>query len=308
MTTNLSDKKMIQELSKTILVIEDDADTRNLFLAVLEAQGFDAIVAENGVIGIQQAQKYLPDLIICDIMMPDMDGYDVLQTLRQDPLTAIIPFIFLTGNNAQSAARKGMELGADDYITKPSTIEEILKAIAIRLEKQAMLRYWYATQSQQFSAAIAMDSESIFPAIPHLQEVFDFIEAHYHQGITLSDVAVAVGYSPAYLTSRVARETGDTVNGWIFKRRMAAARPLLKNTNKSIEQIAIALGYQNACHFSRQFRQHHGLPPKAWRKQQQSLQYDLTIRNNSLRDATHSLLKGRGTAAFSTSSQLATRN
>lgn len=263
---------MINESSKTILVIEDDTDTRNLFLAVLEAKGFDCIAAENGVMGIQKAQKYLPDLIICDIMMPDMDGYDVLNALRQDPLTAIIPFIFLTGKNDKAALRKGMELGADDYITKPSTIEEILKAIAIRLEKQAMLRYLYATQSDQLNEAL-VDSQSIFPSIPHLQEVFDYIEAHYHQGITLSTVAVAVGYSPAYLTSRVAKETGDTVNGWIFKRRMAAARPLLRNTDKTIEQIATALGYQNACHFSRQFRQHHGLPPKAWRKQQQSLQF-----------------------------------
>ncbi|MBD2346806.1 response regulator transcription factor [Anabaena subtropica] len=263
---------MINESSKTILVIEDDTDTRNLFLAVLEAKGFDSIAAENGVMGIEKAQKYLPDLIICDIMMPDMDGYNVLNALRQDPLTAIIPFIFLTGNNDQTALRKGMELGADDYITKPSTIEEILKAIAIRLEKQALLRYLYATKSHQLTEALAVDSESIFPSVPHLQEVFDYIEAHYHQGITLSNVAVAVGYSPAYLTSRVARETGDTVNGWIFQRRMAAARPLLRNTNKTIEQIATALGYQNACHFSRQFRQHHGLPPKAWRKKQQFLQ------------------------------------
>lgn len=272
MTTNLSDGKMTNESSKTILVIEDDSDSRNLFLAVLEARGFDGIAAENGAAGIQQAQKYLPDLIICDIMMPDMDGYDVLNVLRQDPLTAIIPFIFLAGSHEKGGLRKGMELGADDYITKPSTIEEILKAIAIRLEKQALLRYWYATKSHQLTESLAVDSEAIFPSIPHLQEVFDYIEAHYHQGITLSNVAVAVGYSPAYLTSRVARETGDTVNAWIFKRRMAAARPLLRNTNKTIEQIATALGYQNACHFSRQFRQHHGLPPKAWRKQQQSLQ------------------------------------
>ncbi len=276
MTTNLSDGNMTNESSKTILVIEDDSDSRNLFLAVLEARGFDGIAAENGASGIQQAQKYLPDLIICDIMMPDMDGYDVLNVLRQDPLTAIIPFIFLTGNDDKAGLRKGMELGADDYITKPSTIEEILKAIAIRLEKQAMLRYWYATKSHQLTESLAVDSEAIFPSTPQLQEVFDYIEAHYHQGITLSNVAVAVGYSPAYLTSRVARETGDTVNGWIFKRRMAAARPLLRNTNKTIEQIATALGYQNACHFSRQFRQHHGLPPKAWRKQQQSLQ---SVRN-----------------------------
>ncbi|MEA5569078.1 DNA-binding response regulator [Anabaena sp. UHCC 0399] len=264
---------MTHDSSITILVIEDETDSRHLFLTILEAEGFETIGAENGFVGIQQAQKYLPDLIICDIMMPDMDGYDVLNALRQDPLTAIIPFIFLTGSHEKTALRKGMELGADDYITKPSTIEELLKAIAIRLEKQALLRHWYATKSHQLPESLSLEPEFVFPSSPHLQEVFDYIEAHYHEGITLSDVAEAVGYSAAYLTNRVAKETGDTVNGWILQRRMAAARPLLKNTNKTIEQISNALGYQNACHFSRQFRQHHGLPPKAWRKQQQSSQF-----------------------------------
>ncbi len=261
--------------SKTILVIEDDTDTRNLFLDVLEAQGFYTISAENGIAGIQQAQKHLPDLVICDILMPDMDGYSVLTTLRQDPVTAIIPFIFLTGSNTQAAVRKGMELGADDYLTKPSTIEDLLRVIAVRLEKQALLRYWYATNSYPTSEPLPLlvDSESIFPLVPQLQAVFDFIEDNYRQGITLSDVAKAVGYSSAYLTNRVKELTGEPVNVWIVKRRIAAARPLLKDTNQTIEQIATTLGYQNACHFSRQFRQHNnGQPPKVWRKQHQLLQ------------------------------------
>lgn len=269
---------MMHESSKTILIIEDDAATRNLFLNILEAEGFETISAENGLVGIEQAQKYLPDLVICDITMPDIDGYGVLNTLRQDPLTAIIPFIFLTGSGTKACIRKGMELGADDYLTKPSTVEELLKAIAIRLEKQALLRSWYATSSRDMSASLPKNTtssatcESFFPSIPQLKEVFDYIEANYHQGITLSNVALAVGYSPAYLTSRVAKQTGETINGWIVRRKMAAARPLLRDTDQTIEQIATALGYQNACHFSRQFRQYHGLPPKTWRKQHQVFQ------------------------------------
>jgi YesN/AraC family two-component response regulator len=282
---------MMHKSSKTILVIEDDAPTRHLFLEILEAEGFDTIGAENGLVGIEQAQKYLPDLVLCDITMPDMDGYGVLNTLRQDPLTAIIPFIFLTGSDTKASVRKGMELGADDYLTKPSTVGELLRAIAIRLEKkQAIFKYWCTTKSHQVSESLptnttsSVTSESFFPSLPQLKEVFDYIEANYNQGITLSDVADAVGYSPAYLTSRVAKQTGDTVNGWIVKRRMAAARPLLKDTDQTIEQIAIKLGYQNACHFSRQFRQHHGLPPKNWRKQHQNQQNQLfqASQNNNL--------------------------
>ncbi|MBH8552085.1 response regulator [Nostocaceae cyanobacterium CENA357] len=282
---------MMHKSSKTILVIEDDAPTRHLFLDILEAEGFDTIGAENGLIGIEKAQKHLPDLVICDIAMPDMDGYGVLNTLRQHPITAVIPFIFLTGSDTKASVRKGMELGADDYLTKPSTVSELLRAIAIRLEKkQAILKYWYATKSHQTLPVLPTNttspvtSESFFPSFPQLKEVFDYIEANYDQGITLSDVADAVGYSAAYLTSRVAKQTGETVNGWIVKRRMAAARPLLQDTDQTIEQIAIKLGYQNACHFSRQFRQYHGLPPKNWRKQHQNQQNQIfqASRNKNL--------------------------
>jgi YesN/AraC family two-component response regulator len=267
---------MMQQSTKKILVIEDDATTRNLFLDGLQAEGFDTIGAQNGATGIQQAQEYSPDLIICDIIMPDMDGYAVLTALRQEPITAIIPFIFLSGSNTPEHVRKGMELGADDYLTKPSTIEQLLRAIATRLQKQTQIRYWCAINSHQMSASLPTPKTSTeeplefnFPSVPQLKEVFDYIEAHYHEGITLCDVAQAVGYSSAYLTNRVAKKTGDTVNTWIVKRRMAAARYLLQNTDQSIEQIATSLGYQNACHFSRQFRQHNEIPPQSWRKKYQ---------------------------------------
>lgn len=276
------------ESSKKILVIEDDNVTRDLYLKGLKAKGFDPMGANNGLAGIQQAQECIPDLVICDITMPDMDGYSVLNTLRQDPMTAIIPFIFLTGSSNKADVRKAMELGADDYLTKPSTLDELLRAIAIRLQKQATLQNWCTMKSEKAPKSVFADnttvaiapeetsdqevtipSKSIFPVVPQLKEVFDFIEAHYHQGITLCDVAVAVGYSPAYLTNRVARQTGETVNCWIVKRRMAGARFLLQNNNQTVEKIAKALGYQDVSHFSRQFRQHHGLPPQAWRKQHQ---------------------------------------
>lgn len=266
---------MINAVSKKILVIEDDARTRNMYLDGLENEGFEMISASNGNAGVQQAVSSLPDLVICDILMPDIDGFTVLNRLRQNPNTAIIPFIFLTGRGSQEDFRKGMESGADDYIAKPATVEQLLRAIAIRLEKkQAFLRHCCADndsmrQSQSNETNSSKEEKSIFPIVPQLKEVFDFIEANYQEGITLSDVAEAVGYSAAYLTNRVAKITGETVNSWIVKRRMAAARYLLKNTSLNIEQIATNVGYQNACHFSRQFRQHHEIPPQAWRKKHQ---------------------------------------
>lgn len=261
---------MIHQSPAKILVIEDDSRTRDIYMDCLNSEGYCTIGAEDGLEGITKAQKYLPDLVICDIAMPKLDGYGVLKSLRQNPLTAITSFIFLTASVNKTDLRKGMESGADDYLTKPTTVEELLKAIAIRLEKRASLRSWYTTTPMPPKPTTDKADRSIFPSAPELQEVFKFIEANYHQPITLCDVAQAVGYSPAYLTNRVGSQTGYTVNRWIVERRMVEARFLLQNTDRSVEQVANALGYQNTCHFSRQFRQHHGAPPQAWRKVQQN--------------------------------------
>lgn len=262
---------------KKILVIEDETQSRDMLLECLEAEGFDVTCAENGFVGVQWAQKQLPDLVICDIIMPELDGYGVLTTLRQNPVTAIIPFIFLTARGSKAELRQGMEMGADDYLTKPSTAEELLGAVTVRLEKQAALRQWCAVESQRVSepppantANSAAVPQSIFPSCPQLSEVFQFIEANYQQSITLCDVAEAVGYSPAYLTSLVRRQTGQTVNRWIVERRMAEACFLLRKTNRSVDGIAEAVGYLSPGHFFRQFRQYHGTTPQAWRNTQRS--------------------------------------
>lgn len=118
-----------------ILVIEDEEAIRENILDLLEAENFESMGAANGKIGIKMAIAQIPDLILCDMMMPEIDGHGVLQALRSEPTTATIPFIFLTAKAEKTDVRLGMELGADDYITKPCTPQELLKAVAMRLEK-----------------------------------------------------------------------------------------------------------------------------------------------------------------------------
>lgn len=112
---------------------------------------------------------------------------------------------------------------------------------------------------------IPAHQKSILPSIPKLKEVFDFIEANYHQPITLSEVANLVGYSPNYLTSLVRCQTGKTLYRWIMERRMAQACSLLLNTEQPVHLIAQAVGYSDAGHFTRQFRQLYNTTPKMWR-------------------------------------------
>jgi signal transduction histidine kinase len=119
-----------------ILIIEDEEPIRENILELLEAEKFIALGATNGKAGIKLALEQIPDLILCDVMMPEIDGYGVLKALRSEPITATIPVIFLTAKADKTDVRLGMELGADDYITKPCTPQELLKAIEIRLERQ----------------------------------------------------------------------------------------------------------------------------------------------------------------------------
>lgn len=123
---------------KTILVIEDQAPLRANIVGILEEEGYNAVSFERGFTGMMWALKHVPDLIICDIMMPDMDGYNVLNELRNYPATATVPFIFLSAKADKSSIREGMELGADNYLTKPFRPAQLLEAIAARLEQQVV--------------------------------------------------------------------------------------------------------------------------------------------------------------------------
>ena len=127
-------------MANKILLIEDNPDVRENTVELLELSDFEVIAAENGREGVKLAKEILPDLIICDIMMPELDGYGVLQILGKQPQTAAIPFIFLTAKADKDDFRKGMTLGADDYLTKPFDETDLLNAIENRLNKYNLFK------------------------------------------------------------------------------------------------------------------------------------------------------------------------
>jgi CRP-like cAMP-binding protein/DNA-binding NarL/FixJ family response regulator len=125
---------------KRILLIEDNNEVRENIAEILQLAGYDVATAENGKVGVELAQKDRPDLIICDIMMPVLDGYGALHLLNKNAHTSSIPFIFLTAKAERTDMRKGMEMGADDYITKPFDDIELLNAVESRLRKADAMR------------------------------------------------------------------------------------------------------------------------------------------------------------------------
>ncbi len=147
-------------MTQKILIIEDAEPLRNDIIEMLTYEGFTVAGAENGATGVEAAKSMRPDLIVCDIMMPELDGYDVLDLLRQDGATAAIPFIFLTAKTDRADMRFGMGMGADDYLTKPFMAAELLDTIRARLDRREV----YDTLTQE---RISQITENIITALPH---------------------------------------------------------------------------------------------------------------------------------------------
>ncbi|MGF7080236.1 response regulator [Mucilaginibacter sp. UYCu711] len=142
-------------MSKKVLIIEDNNEIRENIVEILELAGYEVFAAHNGKIGVDLAIKNLPDIILCDIMMPELDGYGVLYMLNKSPEAAAIPFIFLTAKAERVDLRKAMEMGADDYLTKPFDDMELLNAIESRLKKKEAQQAFYSKSLDNLGMLIA---------------------------------------------------------------------------------------------------------------------------------------------------------
>ncbi|WP_442590551.1 response regulator [Pedobacter sp. AW31-3R] len=140
---------------QTILIIEDNDDIRESTAEILELANYEVFQADNGKTGVEIANTQLPDLILCDIMMPELDGYGVLYLLNKNPQTAATPFIFLTAKAERMDMRKGMEMGADDYLVKPFDDVELLNAIESRLNKKEKQEIFYSKSIDKLNSLVA---------------------------------------------------------------------------------------------------------------------------------------------------------
>src|SRR5262245_59079293 len=149
-----------QVLMKKILVIDDEEWLREMVQMALRQRGYDVIEADSGSTGIEKARKELPDLVLCDVNMERVDGYKTLSSLRNEPATAAIPFILMTGLADNAGMRHGMELGADDYLPKPFTLDALYAAVDARLKKAQTVRAEAERRLADLRSAISL-------ALPH---------------------------------------------------------------------------------------------------------------------------------------------
>lgn len=170
---------------KTLLVIEDDRRTRENLCDILELEGYRVRHAADGQTGLACIKEELPDLVLCDVTMPKLDGYGVLAALRAEPRTASLPFVFLTAKGDRPDVRAGMNLGADDYLTKPASAAEILAAVESRLIRHQTMR---SKTAPDFGTSVPLEALGL---TPREAEVLLWVA----QGKTNADVGVILGMS-----------------------------------------------------------------------------------------------------------------
>ena len=154
-------ERMKQKTDKQILVIEDEEDIRESIVDVLKLEGYSVSSAENGVRGLEEISKKKPDLILCDIMMPDMDGFEVMKQVRQIFPLYEIPLVYITALSERKDFRQAMNLGAEDFITKPFTVDELITCVEVRLEKAKSIEYRITKELDNIEAEIQRQTDSI---------------------------------------------------------------------------------------------------------------------------------------------------
>jgi DNA-binding NarL/FixJ family response regulator len=180
---------------KRILIIEDEPEMRRNLATILRLEKYQPLTAEHGRAGVELALKENPDLILCDVMMPELDGYGVLQALRGNTATEATPFIFLTAKGEKPDIRAGMNLGADDYLTKPVAKADLLNAVASRLKRAEQTAV--ADFKPNFDSAAPL--ERVLGLTPRVAETLLWIA----QGKTNGDIAAILGISESTVKKHV---------------------------------------------------------------------------------------------------------
>jgi class 3 adenylate cyclase/tRNA A-37 threonylcarbamoyl transferase component Bud32 len=269
---------MANEPKKKVLVIEDEPSIRNNIMLMLKVERYAATGAENGRVGLELARRDPPDLILCDVMMPEMDGFAVLEALRAEPRFAEIPFIFLTALDDRSSTRRGMNLGADDYLPKPFTRNELMEAVNSRLKKfenltQALTARLVPQQdllTQKFRERISggggaaleeVDAGNLTGKIAEATVLFSDIRAFttYSERLTSDEIAELLN---AYLGTACAPiiRCGGVIMRFIGDGVMALfeARPNQAGESHARRAVRAGLGMQLAAlEFREWVRQHH---------------------------------------------------
>ena len=249
----------------TVLVVEDHDSVRAYVRHLLEST-YRVLEAENGRRGLKQARTALPDLVVADVVMPEMNGVDMLDALRRRPRTEGIPVVMLTGRAEAADQVEGLEAGADAYVTKPFDAEVLTAQVHSIIATRQQLQERYREADMPGAAPPDGDApESSFEA--HVRET---ISAHLTDAdFTVQQLADEVGYTRRTVTRRVKEAFGHPPSALIRTIRLEHGAHLLEQTNETISEVAYAVGFNSLSYFSRRFKEHFGVSPSGYRRERE---------------------------------------
>jgi len=254
----IEEKDIISEEKKPILlIIEDNKDLR-IYLQMIFKQQYHVIRCNDGLEGIKKALNIIPDIILCDIMLPSVDGFEVCRQLKQDIKTSHVPFIFLTAKVSVKDRIKGLNLGADAYLHKPFSKDELM----VTIDKCISLRYKLRARYASLTAFLPSDDKATQANDNFIIKLKNIIEKHLlNTNLNASLIADEMSMSRSQLHRKLKNITGKSLTRYIRYYRLGMAKQLLENSEKSISEVSFEVGFNDPNYFSRMFYEEFGERP-----------------------------------------------
>ncbi|MFC2088477.1 two-component regulator propeller domain-containing protein [Calditrichota bacterium] len=250
-------KPKIEKSAPLLLIVEDNPDVTSYICSFME-NDYRIITAENGKVGLKKTLDKFPDLIISDVMMPEMDGFELCKMVKTDERISHIPVILLTAKADLDSKVDGLEFGADDYVTKPFEARELKIRVKNLIEQRRKLR-------EKFSHLIDLKPEDISASSMDeqlLQRLLAVFEDHIEEpDFTTEELAREVGLSRMHLNRKLQALINLSTHDFIRTLRLQRAAQLLSNASGTVSEIAYKVGFNNLSHFSKAFRKHYGKLP-----------------------------------------------
>ena len=264
-----------------ILLVEDNADVIRYLISLLE-KDYQIETAVNGALGFQKAQECIPDLIISDVMMPELDGLSLSRKLKSDLRTSHIPIVLLTARSDFDSRMEGLRSGADAYLSKPFNKEELFVRIDTLIALRKKLQSRYALLADQKAVRELVNNGKHPKEDAFMDKVREILRVHLsNEEFGITQLCGSLGMSRSQLYRKFAALTDTTVNQFIIALRLDKAKNLLMNTELNVSEVAYDSGFKNPAHFSRVFTDKFGYPPSRLKNRSQVLVPELNNKNTS---------------------------
>jgi len=252
-----------------LLIIEDNPDVVT-YLRIILKNSFKIDIAYNGKIGIEKAMENIPDIIISDVMMPEKDGFEVCDTLKNDEKTSHIPIILLTAKADAASRITGLRRGADVYLSKPFDEEELAVQLEMLMTRQKRMVAWFSKtlDGKRVESIPDVENQEIIQVeSAFIQKVRNILEANYaDENFALPQLCLKIGMSRSQLFRKMTALINISPSDFIRSFRLAKAKHLLETTDMTVSEVTFQVGYKDVAHFSKSYHEEFGFPPSATRK------------------------------------------